>query len=114
VVPIMTSNKQLHADRANAKHSTHPRSQAGKARLRLNSRKHGLTAKMLIIVGEDADQWKRCGRISWMSDPQSALESELEPQRLALSCGSSAPYRDLQFYDWIGIGSHSENTNGIN
>ena len=55
VVPIMTSNKQLHANQANATKSTGPRSQGGKLRSRLNSRKHGLTAKMLIIVGENAD-----------------------------------------------------------
>jgi hypothetical protein len=36
------------------KKSTGPRSEGEKARSRLNSRKHGLTAKTLIIVGECA------------------------------------------------------------
>ena len=83
VVPIMTSDKQLHANRANATKSTGPRSQAGKARSRLNSRKHGLTAKMLIIVGEDADDFDEL-RAELMDeyDPQSALECELV-ERLA-------------------------------
>ena len=69
----MTSNKQLHANRANATKSTGPRSQAGKARSRLNSRKHGLTAKMLIIVGENADDFDQL-RAELMAehDPQSA------------------------------------------
>ena len=79
----MTSNKQLHANRANATKSTGPRSQAGKARSRLNSRKHGLTAKMLIIVGENADDFDQL-RAELMAehDPQSALECELV-ERLA-------------------------------
>ena len=79
----MTSNKQLHANRANAIKSTGPRSQAGKARSRLNSRKHGLTAKMLIIVGENADDFDQL-RAELMDDhdPQSASECELV-ERLA-------------------------------
>jgi hypothetical protein len=74
----MTSNKQLHANRANATKSTGPRSQAGKGRSRLNSRKHGLAAKMLIIVGEHADDFDQL-RAELMAehDPQSALECEL-------------------------------------
>ena len=53
----MASNKQHEANRANAKNSTGPRTQTGKARSRLNSRKHGLAAKTLIIVGEHADDF---------------------------------------------------------
>ena len=80
---MMTSDKQLHANRANATKSPGPRSPAGRARSRLNSRKHGLTAKMLIIVGEDADDFDEL-RAELMDeyDPQSALECELV-ERLA-------------------------------
>jgi hypothetical protein len=79
----MTSNKQLHANRANATNSTGPRSQAGKLRSRLNSRKHGLTAKMLTIVGENADDFDQL-RAELMAEhhPQSVLETELV-ERLA-------------------------------
>jgi hypothetical protein len=79
----MTSNKQLHANRANATKSTGPRSQVGKARSRLNSRKHGLTAKMLIIVGENPEDFDRL-REELMAehDPQSVLETE-HVERLA-------------------------------
>jgi hypothetical protein len=79
----MTSDKQLHANRANATKSTGPRSQAGKDRSRLNSRKHGLTAKMLIIVGEYADDFDQL-RAALLDehDPRSALECELV-ERLA-------------------------------
>src|SRR5262245_60388738 len=79
----MTSDKQLNANRANAKKSTGPQSQAGKDRSRINSRKHGLTGKMLIIVGENADDFDelRAALID-EHDPQSTLECELV-ERLA-------------------------------
>jgi hypothetical protein len=79
----MASNKQLEANRANARKSTGPRSQGGKARSRLNSRKHGLTAKTLIIVGERSDDFDQL-RAELMDehDPQSASECELV-ERLA-------------------------------
>ncbi len=66
------SNKQLTQSGSNK----HARSQAGKARSRLNSRKHGLTAKMLIIVGENADDFDQL-RAELMAehDPQSVLET---------------------------------------
>jgi hypothetical protein len=79
----MASSKQLEANRENAKRSTGPKSEAGKARSRLNSRKHGLTAKMLVIAYEDANQFEEL-RADLMDeyDPQSALECELV-ERLA-------------------------------
>ena len=74
----MASDKQLRANRSNAKRSTGPRSQSGKARSRLNSRKHGLTAKTLVIGDEDPAQFEKL-RAELMEeyDPQSALECEL-------------------------------------
>jgi hypothetical protein len=82
-VPTMPSDKQLQANQANATKSTGPRSQQGKARSRLNSWKHGLSAKTLIIVGEHPDDFSEL-RTHLMTelDPQSALESELV-ERLA-------------------------------
>ena len=79
----MTTNKQLLANKENAKKSTGPRTPAGKARSRLNSRKHGLTAKTLIIVGECADDFEQLrADLVDEHDPQSALECELV-ERLA-------------------------------
>ena len=55
----------------------------GKARSRLNSRKHGLTAKTLIIVGEHAEDFEELrSALFEQYDPQSALEFELV-ERLA-------------------------------
>src|SRR5262249_23243826 len=71
----MTSEKQLEANRG--------RSQAGKERSRLNAWKHGLSAKMLIIVDESATDFDRL-RADLMEqyDPQSVLECEMV-ERLA-------------------------------
>ena len=79
----MTSDRQINANRANAIKSTGPRSQGGKARSRLNSWKHGLSAKMLIIVGENARDFDQL-RAALMDehDPQSVLECEMV-ERLA-------------------------------
>ena len=52
----MISEKKLAANRANAKKSTGPRTQEGKARACLNARKHGLTATAYPVVRlEDPD-----------------------------------------------------------
>ena len=79
----MASPRQIEANRANSKLSTGPKRKAGKARSRMNSRKHGLTAKMLIIVGENADDFDQL-RTDLLEDfgPQSAMECELV-ERLA-------------------------------
>jgi hypothetical protein len=79
----MTSGKQLYANRANAEKSTGPRSQAGKDRSRLNSRKLGLTAKTLIMVGEHTEDFDQL-RAGLMEehDPQSLSERE-QVERLA-------------------------------
>ena len=79
----MASEKQLEANRTNAQKSTGPRTNAGKANSRLNSRKHGLTAKTLVIVGENADDFDQLqAELMNEHDPQSALECELV-ERLA-------------------------------
>ena len=75
---MASSKQQLEANRANAKKSTGPRSQGGKARSRLNSRKHGLTAKTLVIGDEDPAQFDKLrAEVMEQYDPQSALEREL-------------------------------------
>jgi hypothetical protein len=74
----MTSDKQLTANRYNSTKSTGPRSQAGKARSRLNSRRHGLTAKTLITVGENAEDFDQLrAKLIEEYDPRSALQIEL-------------------------------------
>jgi hypothetical protein len=50
---MMTTEKQIAANRANAKRSTGPKTFEGKIRSSVNSRKHGLSAKTIVIDGED-------------------------------------------------------------
>ena len=49
----MASNAQIDANRANAQHSTGPRTPAGIEACKLNALKHGLTAQQAVIPGED-------------------------------------------------------------
>jgi len=74
----MTSQKQLEANRANAKRSTGPRTSDGKARSRMNAVKHGLTAKYIVIGDEDPDEFEAL-RADLEADfqPSTRLEHEL-------------------------------------
>ena len=51
----MASQEQIDANRANAQHSTGPKTPEGKAASRLNALKHGLTAELAVIPGEHTD-----------------------------------------------------------
>ena len=50
----MASQKQIAANRQNAQKSTGPKTPEGRAAVKLNSVKHGLTASTLVLPGEDA------------------------------------------------------------
>jgi hypothetical protein len=53
----MTSEKQIEANRKNAKHSIGPKTPEGKNIVRFNTLKHGLRAKKaLLLPGEDANE----------------------------------------------------------
>ncbi len=53
----MATQKQIDANRANALNSTGPQTPAGKAAVRLNALKHGLTAQDAVLPFEDKDQF---------------------------------------------------------
>lgn len=79
----MTTQKQIEANRANAKKSTGPKSQQGKARSRYNSWTHGLASRKLIAPGEwfeDFDELQT--KLIDEYAPRSTVEIELI-QRLA-------------------------------
>lgn len=49
----MPTTKKITANRRNARKSTGPRTEAGKMRSSRNALKHGLTAKQVVLSGED-------------------------------------------------------------
>jgi hypothetical protein len=54
----MTSERQKAANRANARHSTGPKTPEGKAAIRVNARSHGLFAREVVLPEEDADAFE--------------------------------------------------------
>ena len=61
----MSTEKQIAANRANAKRSTGPNTSGGKARSRMNAWKHGLRAETVVIAGEDAKDLQAIQRELW-------------------------------------------------
>ena len=61
----MASEKQLVANRANAKRSTGPKTAAGKAQSSMNACEHGLTARKIVIPGEDPKKFDRLRAELW-------------------------------------------------
>ena len=50
----MATERQIQANRENAKRSTGPKTEVGKAAVRLNALKHGLLSLQILLPGEDA------------------------------------------------------------
>jgi len=74
----MATEKQVAANRQNAKNSTGPRTEAGKRRSRRNALRHGLTAETVIGVHEDAAAYRALQRaVSADYRPQTNFETEL-------------------------------------
>jgi hypothetical protein len=58
----MATQKQIDANRANARNSTGPQTPAGKAAVRLNALKHGLTAQDAVLPFENQDQFEEIAK----------------------------------------------------
>ncbi len=77
--PKETTEKQITANRANARKSTGPKTPRGKSVVRLNALKHGATAETLIVPFiESAEEWEahRLGIFESLA-PVGALETDL-------------------------------------
>jgi hypothetical protein len=66
----VTSERQKAANRANALHSTGPRTSEGKAAVRFNAFRHGLLAQDAVLPGEDVDAFE---------DLRNRVRSEFSP-----------------------------------
>jgi hypothetical protein len=75
---VMSSLKQIAANRRNALRSTGPTSEDGKARSRCNALRHGLTAETLIAGLEDAEDYQAFeATITAEYEAETAIEREL-------------------------------------
>ena len=66
----MATDKQVEANRLNAQKSTGPKTPEGRAAVRLNGVKHGLTAETIVLKGESESDFK---------DLLDSLEAEHDP-----------------------------------
>jgi hypothetical protein len=74
----MSTDRQIEANRSNARKSTGPRSAAGKARVAANALKHGLVGRQIVLPGENAREYDafRAGIVRTL-DPVGDLEGLL-------------------------------------
>jgi hypothetical protein len=74
----MATDKQITANRQNARHSIGPRTESGKRRSRRNAIRHGLTAETVIDILEDPADYRAFERaIKSDYSPQTAIEGQL-------------------------------------
>jgi hypothetical protein len=74
----MISEKQLAANRRNARFSTGARTAAGQARSSLNNLRHGLTGQIANLPAEDREAHDRfCGELIDILQPETPIEIQL-------------------------------------
>ena len=72
------SDKRAQANRLNAQKSTGPRTPEGKQAVRLNALKHGLSARTIVLPGEDGDEFQQlCDDLEARWQPQDRTEQYL-------------------------------------
>src|SRR3979411_3511532 len=77
----MATEKQFEANRLNAQKSTGPRTPEGRAAVRLNGVKHGLTAETIVLKGEcEADFTQLFDSLEAEHDPVTPTEEALVVQ----------------------------------
>src|ERR1700693_5826961 len=54
----MSTASQIEINRANAQHSTGPKTEAGKKQSSLNALRHGLTGQIVVMPTEDLEAYK--------------------------------------------------------
>jgi hypothetical protein len=77
----MASEKQIAANRRNAQKSTGPRTPEGKARVCLNALRHGLSARVVVLPDENAEEFHQlCDDLETEWQPQGRTEQYLLEQ----------------------------------
>src|SRR5256885_214732 len=77
----MATERQITANRQNAQKSTGPKTPEGRAAVRLNSLKHGLTAQTLVLPGEKEEEFNALlESLAGEHDPATATEEALVAQ----------------------------------
>jgi len=73
------SARRAAANKANAQHSTGPRTEAGKQRTKLNALRHGLTGHTVVLPSEDHAAYQRHSQ-SFLDEyrPKGAPETQLQ------------------------------------
>ncbi len=87
VATVEIVSKRIEANRRNAKKSKGPTTEAGKAKVRLNAMKHGMTAKLPVALpGEDPEVFKaRFAAFKGDLKPQSFVEEHLAERAAFIS-----------------------------
>jgi hypothetical protein len=62
----MTSERQMAANRANALHSTGPKTHEGKIAVRFNAVRHGLLSRDVVLPGEDMGAFEDLRNQVWV------------------------------------------------
>lgn len=89
---LMTSERQIAANRANARRSTGPRTADGKAVSCLNATTHGLTAKLVVLPAEDQAAFEAFQRGVFKSlKPEDEMQADVVAQ-IAGVCLRRVPY----------------------
>lgn len=84
--PKPISSRRRAANRANAQHSTGPRTDEGKARSAMNAVRHGLAARASLLPGEDvAELQQLADEMQADFRPRSAIERELVGRVVSLT-----------------------------
>jgi len=90
----MPSKRQIEANKKNAQLSTGPRTPEGRAAIRLNGVKHGLTAQTLVLPGESKTEFENL---------LAALEAEHQPatptEQILVAQLAMATWRMRRFYN---------------
>jgi hypothetical protein len=76
--PFITPIDRAEINKANAQHSTGPKTKAGKQKSALNALRHGLTGQIIVLPCDDLEAYQRhVHNFTAEYHPQSATESQL-------------------------------------